>query len=108
MPAMRQMEINERLCTLPNEGNGGEVRTVCQMEINERLRAARHEMDQLTAAQGAQPASDSVRTPGPSRQEMASLRNQVQELQNRMEQMQNQQRSDWALGLSDEPPPAYY
>jgi hypothetical protein len=80
---------------------------VRQMEISKRLRAAQHEMNQLTAAQAAQPASDRVPTPGPSRQEVASLRDQVQELQNRIEQMQNQQQSDWALGLSDEPPPAY-
>jgi hypothetical protein len=108
VPAMRQMQSNERFRTLPNQGNREEVRAMRQMEISRRLRAAQREMNQLTAAQGAQPASDRVPTPGPSRQsrEMASFRDQVRELQNRI-RMRNQQQSDWALGLSDDPPPAY-
>jgi hypothetical protein len=94
--------------SLPNwQGNGEEVHAVRQMEIGKRLRAAQRAMDLLTAAQRAQPDSDRVPTPGPLQQEVASLRNQMQELQNTIEQMRNQQQSDGALGLSDEPPPAY-
>ena len=108
VPAVRQMESNERFRAMSSHGSGGDVRAARQMEISERIRAAQREMDQLTAAQGTQPAgSGRVPTPAPTQQEMASLRNQVQELRNRIEQMQNQQQSDWALGLSDEPPPAY-
>jgi hypothetical protein len=106
VPAMCQMEVNECLPTLPDQGNRGEVRAVRQMEITRHLRATQRKMDQLTS-EGGQPASDRVPTPGPSRQEMELLRNQMQELQNTIEQMRNQQQSDWALDLSDEPPPAY-
>ena len=107
VPAVRQMESNERFRAMSNQGSGGDVRAARQMEISERIRAAQREMDQLTAAQNSQPASGRAPTPAPSQQEMVSLRNQVQELKNKIEQMQNQQQSDWALGLSDEPPPAY-
>jgi hypothetical protein len=107
-PPIREVQIDERLRSVPNQASRGEVRAKRQMEISERFRSAQQELDQLIGAQSTQPASDSSSAPARSQQEMASLRDQVQELRNRIQELQDQRQSDSALGLPDEQPPAYY
>ncbi|KAK2466636.1 hypothetical protein APHAL10511_000894 [Amanita phalloides] len=88
-----------------------ELRAVRQMEIDQRLKSAQLEMSNLTTRQ-------TTRRPPPSlsgdsarqeetEQEMQSMRAQIRQLRTQIESLQSEQQSDWALGLSDEPPPAY-
>ncbi|KAF8335210.1 hypothetical protein F5887DRAFT_1285677 [Amanita rubescens] len=93
--------------------NRDELRAVRQMEINQRLQTAQQEMQNLASRQsvmssepGPVPSSSSeVRREGA---EMDAIREQIRQINTRMEQLQMQLSSDWAEGLSDEPPPAYY
>lgn len=94
-----------------------ELRAVRQLEINERLQAAQQEMDNLATRQTIVPASMSSRpdstssSSGARRQEteheMETMREQIRQLRAQIEHLQVERSSDWAQGLSDEPPPAY-
>ena len=39
--------------------------------------------------------------------EMETMREQIRQLRTQIEHLQSERSSDWALGLSDNPPPAY-
>jgi len=82
------------------------LRAMRQTEINERLQSAQQEMSNLTLSQPTQLASQGQR-PGQTDQEMASLREQIEELRSQIGNLQGQRQSDWALGLTDDQPPAY-
>ena len=89
-----------------------ELRTVRQMDINQRLRNAQLEIHNLTARQTmpSGPGS-SISDASAARQEtgheMETMREQIRHLTTQIEQLQSERTSDWAQGLSDEPPPAY-
>ena len=82
------------------------LRAMRQTEINERLRSAQQEMNSLTSNQSVRVAPQGRRTTQTG-QEMASLREQIEELRSQIGNLQGQRQSDWALGLTDEQPPAY-
>ena len=82
-----------------------------QMEINQRLQNAQQEMYNLTSRQIhgglSSPTSDFDRQESERDSEMVSMREQIRQISTQIEQLQRERSSDWALGLSDEPPPAY-
>ncbi|KAF8630449.1 hypothetical protein AX17_005426 [Amanita inopinata Kibby_2008] len=95
-----------------------EVRAMRQMEIDQRLQSAQREMNNLTVRQSLRlsPNSPASQGAGGGRgsaggaeagEEMEVLREQVRSLNAQIDHLRVQQQSDWALGLSDEPPPAY-
>ena len=92
--------------------NRDELRAVRQSEINQRLQAAQREMVDLTSRQtvtsSSSPSSSLVSEV--ERQEMEeseveALRAQIRQLKSQIEQLQMERSSDWAQGLSDDPPP---
>lgn len=87
---------------LPGTSNQEKLRIMRQREINDRLQLAQREMSSLASRQIS--PSEGSSSAG---QEMASLREQVQELRDQIGDLQTQRNSDWALGLTDEQPPAY-
>jgi hypothetical protein len=95
--------------------NRDELRAVRQMEINQRLQTAQQEIQNLASRQSAvssepglvSSSSSEVRRQGAER-EMDAMREQIRQINTQMEQLQMQLSSDWAQGLTDEPPPAYY
>jgi len=91
-----------------------ELRTVRQLEINQRLQAAQQEMDSLATRQtvptSSGPGSTSSSSGARGREtehEMETMREQIRQLRAQIEHLQVERSSDWAQGLSDEPPPAY-
>ena len=88
-----------------------ELRAMRQMEINQRLQNAQQEMYNLTSRQMqgglGLPTSDFERQESERDSEMVSMREQIRQISSQIEQLQRERSSDWALGLSDEPPPAY-
>jgi len=95
--------------------NRDEVRAFRQMEINRRLQGAQQEMLNLTSRQIAMesnvPSSsfaDGVTGQGMEENGAEAQLEQIRQLRNEMEQLRMQLSSDWAQGLSDEPPPAYH
>jgi len=97
---------------VPSMKNRDEIRAARQMEINQRLQTAQQEMQNLTSRQSAvsspnSSSSSEVRRQG-TEHEIGALREQMCRINTRIEQLQMQLSSDWAQGLSDEPPPAYY
>lgn len=94
--------------------NRDELRAMRQTEINQRLQTAQQEMQNLTSRQSAvsgEPGPDSSSSSEVRRQgtehEMDAMREQIRQISTQMQQLQMQLSSDWAQGLSDEPPPAY-
>ncbi|KIL67157.1 hypothetical protein M378DRAFT_160157 [Amanita muscaria Koide BX008] len=87
---------------LPGTSNQEKLRIMRQREINDRLQLAQREMSSLASRQIS--PSEGSSSAG---QEMASLREQVQELRDQIGDLQTQRSSDWAMGLTDEQPPAY-
>jgi len=95
--------------------NRDELRAVRQMEIDQRLQTAQQEMHNLTSRQsaiGGEPGSGlslSSEARGQEMEhEMVIMRERIHQLRMRIEQLQMERSSDWAQGLSDDPPPAYY
>jgi hypothetical protein len=91
-----------------------ELRTVRQLEINQRLQVAQQEMDSLARRQtmptSSGPGSTSSSSGARGREtehEMETMREQIRQLRAQIEHLQTERSSDWAQGLSDEPPPAY-
>ena len=86
-----------------------ELRAVRQMEINLRLQSAQQEMQNLTSRQLMHGDFDTSSEYGrrDTEHEMGTMREQICELRAQIEQLQAERSSDWAQGLSDEPPPAY-
>ena len=88
-----------------------ELRALRQMEIDMRLQTAQREMQNLTSRQTAQsePGSSSseVEREGSGR-EMEAMHEQIRQLRAQISQLQMERLSDWAQGLTDEPPPPYY
>ncbi|KIL61093.1 hypothetical protein M378DRAFT_167454 [Amanita muscaria Koide BX008] len=99
----------------PTQIKAGRLREARQRELDERIRSARHELDNLRSLRNARSADDigDPSAAGPSRPtssspELALLRNEMQQLRDQMDYLQAQRESDWAQGLSNEPlPPAY-
>ena len=87
-----------------------ELRAVRQTEINERLQNAQREMYNLTSRQSMRSGPGSSTSDVGRREtenEMETMREQIRQLKTQIEQLQSERSSDWALGLSDNPPPAY-
>jgi uncharacterized coiled-coil protein SlyX len=87
-----------------------ELRTVRQMDINQRLQNAQLEIRNLTSRQTMHSGpGSSVSDVGRQEtgHEMETMREQIRHLTSQIEQLQSERTSDWAQGLSDEPPPAY-
>ena len=87
-----------------------ELRAVRQMEINQRLQNAQREMYDLTSREsmrsGPGSSTSDVGRQG-AEHEMETMRESIRQLRTQIEQLQSERSSDWALGLSDNPPPAY-
>ncbi|PFH51669.1 hypothetical protein AMATHDRAFT_58420 [Amanita thiersii Skay4041] len=95
------------------------VRSQRQMEIHTRLETAQREMNNLatrrslhhsmrsSSSRTGSGARNGVESTTEAEQEMEALREQIRALRTQIDYLQAQQQSDWALGLSDEPPPAY-
>ncbi|KAF8630443.1 hypothetical protein AX17_005420 [Amanita inopinata Kibby_2008] len=102
-----------------------EIREMRQMEIDQRLQSAQREMNNLTVKQSLRSSPNSPASQGATEgsgrgvagaeseseagagEGMEELKEQVRSLSTQIEHLRVQQQSDWALGLSDEPPPAY-
>jgi hypothetical protein len=97
----------------PNTKERGrdELRALRQMEIDMRLQTAQREMQNLASRQAAQsePGSSSseVEREG-SRPEMEAIHEPIRQLRAQISQLQMERSSNWAQGLTDEPPPPYY
>ncbi|KAF8343333.1 hypothetical protein F5887DRAFT_1075891 [Amanita rubescens] len=94
----------------PHPKNRNEVRAFRQMEINRRLQSAQQEMLNLTSRQtvmGRGGPSSSFADGARGRGAEIQLE-QIRQLRTEIEQLLLQLSSDWAQGLSDEPPPAYH
>jgi hypothetical protein len=88
-----------------------ELRAVRQIEINQRLQSAEQEMHNLTSRQlmhGGTDTSSEQHGRQEAEHEMGCMRDQILELRAQIEQLQAERSSDWAQGLCDMPPPAYY
>jgi len=90
--------------------NRDELRAVRQMEINLRLQSAQQEMQNLTSRQlmNGAPHTSSEYGRQETEHEIGTMREQIRELRTQIEQLQAERSSDWAQGLSDQPPPAYH
>ncbi|RDB27678.1 hypothetical protein Hypma_003230 [Hypsizygus marmoreus] len=83
------------------------TRRARQQELDRQLRAVKQEMRDLTMDIQAE------RTPEGSRQvrsedvELMEMREQMRLMREQIEFLRTQQQSDWAQGLSDNPPPGY-
>ena len=87
-----------------------DLRAVRQREINQRLENVQQEMYNLTlrqSVQGGHGSSTSNVGRSETEDEMVTMRDQIRQLTTQIEQLQAERSSDWAQGLSDEPPPAY-
>jgi len=85
-----------------------EVSALRQMEINQRLLSAQREIENLTSSRNSS-VSPSIQggRPAETGQAVDDLWEQMRMLQGQIEHLRMEIRSDWAMGLSDEPPPAY-
>ncbi|KAM6500193.1 hypothetical protein JOM56_003207 [Amanita muscaria] len=85
------------------------LRAIRQTEIDEQLNSAQREMENLAARQSMPPPPppNAAERPAPTDQAMEALREQVRMLSGQIEHLHRERQSDWALGLSDEAPPAY-
>jgi hypothetical protein len=90
--------------------NRDELRAVRQMEINLRLQSAQQEMQNLTSRQlmNGGPNTSSEYGRQETEHEMGTMREQIREIRSQIEQLQVERSSDWAQGLSNQPPPAYH
>ncbi|KAF8334498.1 hypothetical protein F5887DRAFT_892651 [Amanita rubescens] len=89
-----------------------ELRALRQMEIDMRLRTAQREMQNLASRQTMQcepvrSSSREVLEREGSGREMEDIHRQIRRLRARISQLQMERSSDWAQGLTDEPPPPY-
>ena len=106
VPARRD---NQPLSVHPHSTKSrDELRALRQTEINRRLQNAQHEIYNLTSRQSMRsgPGSSTSDAQG-TENEMETMREQIRQLKTQIEQLQSERSSDWALGLSDNPPPAY-
>ena len=112
-----------------NNGNGNEqadlnsvesIRKARQNEIDERLRVVQREVTHLTSelrgAKGGRqlpvgrPRADAQGNQEVGEEEemsMGEIREQLRVMEEQIEYLREQQRSAWAQGFSDEPPPGY-
>jgi hypothetical protein len=87
-----------------------DLRAVRQREIDQRLQNVQQEMYNLTSRQsmrGGHSSTTSNFGRSETEDEMVTMREQIRQLKTQIEQLQGERSSDWAQGLSDEPPPAY-
>ena len=80
------------------------------MEIDIRLQTAQREIQNLASRQTMQsePGSSSSEVEREeSGQEMETIHQQIRQLRAQISQLQMERSSDWAQGLTDEPPPPY-
>ncbi|KAF5386634.1 hypothetical protein D9615_001525 [Tricholomella constricta] len=86
-----------------------ELRRGRQLEIDRQLRAVKRDMHNLrsdiTTETARQPPVRQRR--GDEGTEVAEMREQMRLMKQQIAYLQTQQQSDWALGLSNEPPPGY-
>ncbi|KIL67183.1 hypothetical protein M378DRAFT_160189 [Amanita muscaria Koide BX008] len=96
----------------PTQSKTARLQEARQRELDERILSTQHELDNLGSlrnASSADEASDpSALGPSQFSPELALLRNEMQQLRDRMDYLQAQRESDWAQGLSNEPPPPAY
>ena len=87
-----------------------DLRALRQREIDQRLQNVQQEMYNLTlrqSMQGGHSTTTSNFGRSETEDEMVTMREQIRQLKTQIEQLQAERSSDWAQGLSDEPPPAY-
>lgn len=84
-----------------------QVRQVRQAEIGERLRTVEAEMNDLKRGVSTrrQPRRENPQSDGADM--IAQMREQMAMMQQEIQTLRENQRSDWAMGLTDEPPPGY-
>jgi hypothetical protein len=82
-----------------------EVRRERQEELDNRLRMVQQEMAQVTAL-GEQRTSRATLVEGADLS-ASDIRMEIQLMREQIQLLRDQQRSTWALGLSDNPPPGY-
>lgn len=96
--------------TAADDQNTEAVRKARQMELVRQMRAVKQEMrdlkTDLTAETVRRPSVDSRRTRGEN-VEMEQMKEQMRVMKEQIEYLRAQQQSEWAQGLSDEPPPGY-
>ncbi|KAF8624118.1 hypothetical protein AX15_006027 [Amanita polypyramis BW_CC] len=90
-----------------NVGNQDELRALRQMEINERIQNAQQQVNALTSRQSMSPPPNERGRSVETEQEMETMREQIRQLSHQIGNMQHERQSDWAMGLSDDAPPAY-
>ncbi|RXW16644.1 hypothetical protein EST38_g9209 [Candolleomyces aberdarensis] len=115
---IRQAEIAERSSTVEQEMNPDEqerVRQIRQAEIAERLRTVEQEMDKLKRGFSTMSRQTSQQTNATQNDvdvdergdTVGQTREQMRVMQQEIQMLRESQRSDWAMGLTDEPPPGY-
>ncbi|KAF8343331.1 hypothetical protein F5887DRAFT_1075889 [Amanita rubescens] len=93
--------------------NRDEVRAERQREIDQRLQIVQQEMHNFNSRQNTmrrRPGSllSEARGQAETEQELEGVREQMRRFRTQIEHLRMDRSSDWAQGLSDEPPPAYY
>ena len=86
------------------------LRALRQMEIDMRLQTAQREIQNLASGREVQselgPSSSQVEREESGR-EMEAIHEQIRQLRALISQLQLERSSNWAQGLTDEPPPPY-
>ena len=110
VPVRREDQLPQAPNTLKDRGRE-ELRALRQMEIDMRLQTAQREMQNLASRQTMQserPGSSSSEVEREeSGREMEAIRQQIRQLNAQISRLQMERSSDWAQGLTDEPPPPY-
>ncbi len=109
VPVRREFQLPQALNT--KDRGRDELRALRQMEIDMRLQTAQREMQNLTSRQTIQsePGSSSGEAEREeSGREMETIHEHIRQLRAQISQLQMERSSDWAQGLTDEPPPPYH
>lgn len=84
-----------------------EVRHERQEELDYRLRMVQREMEQVTESTLASRRQQTLRHTGEEGLLVSDMRREIMLMTEQISLLRAQQRSAWALGLSDDPPPGY-
>lgn len=76
-----------------------EIKTARQAELGQRLQAVQRELDELARMNQSEAATPQMT--------MGGLAEHMRLMQRQIEILRENQRSDWAAGLTDQPPPDY-
>ncbi|KAF8350376.1 hypothetical protein F5887DRAFT_1208434 [Amanita rubescens] len=106
VPVRREHQLLQALNT--KDRGQDELRALRQMEIDVRLQTAQQEMQNLTSRQTIQREPGSSSSEAGSGREMETIHEHIRQLRAQISQLQMERSSDWAQGLTDEPPPPYH